>query len=178
MTAGPHDVGAAALACLHADGRAESDAGRYAGPVRTVRAVVAPERGGEHVASLFTKIIENEIPGVFVYEDERCAAFLDVQPMTEGHVLVVPREEIAHWVDLDDDLSAHLFAVAKRIARAQNEAFECEKVGLMIQGYEVPHVHIHVWPTTSLADFDASRRADFTDAAELEPAAEKIRKLL
>lgn len=130
------------------------------------------------MASLFTKIIENEIPGVFVYEDELCVAFLDVQPMTEGHVLVVPREEIVHWVDLDDDLSAHLFAVAKTIGKAQSEAFECEKVGLMVQGYEVPHVHIHVWPTTSLADFDASRRADFTDVAVLEEAAEKIRRRL
>lgn len=83
-----------------------------------------------------------------------------------------------HWVDLDDDLSAHLFAVAKTIGKAQSEAFECEKVGLMVQGYEVPHVHIHVWPTTSLADFDASRRADFTDAAVLEEAAEKIRRRL
>ena len=130
------------------------------------------------MASLFTKIIANEIPGVFVYEDELCVAFLDVQPMTEGHVLVVPREEIADWIDLDDDLSTHLFAVAKTIAKAQNEAFECEKVGLMIQGYEVPHVHIHVWPTTSLADFEASSRAGFTDPAVLEKAAEKIRKLL
>lgn len=130
------------------------------------------------MASLFTKIIENEIPGVFVYADDRCVAFLDAQPMTEGHVLVVPREETVHWIDVDDELSAHLFAVAKRIAKAQDEAFECEKVGLMIQGYEIPHVHIHVWPTTSLADFDASRRADFTDAAVLEKAAEKIRRLL
>ncbi len=130
------------------------------------------------MASLFTKIIENEIPGVFVYEDEHCVAFLDVQPMTDGHVLVVPRQEIAHWIDLDEDLSAHLFAVAKRIGAAQSEAFDCEKVGLMIQGYEVPHVHIHVWPTTSLADFDASSRAGFTDAAVLEESAEKIRKLL
>lgn len=130
------------------------------------------------MASLFTRIIDREIPGVFVHEDDLCVAFLDVQPMTEGHVLVVPRQEVSHWVDLDDALSAHLFAVAKRIGGAQMEAFDCERIGLLVQGYEVPHVHIHVWPTNSLADFDGKRRADFTDAEVLEQAATKLRPLL
>lgn len=130
------------------------------------------------MASLFTRIIDREIPGVFVHEDDLCVAFLDVQPMTQGHVLVVPRQEVSHWVDLDDDLSAHLFAVAKTIGRAQMEAFDCERIGLLVQGYEVPHVHIHVWPTNSLADFDGKRRADFTDAEVLEQAAAKLRPLL
>jgi histidine triad (HIT) family protein len=130
------------------------------------------------VASLFTRIIDREIPGVFVHEDDLCVAFLDVQPMTEGHVLVVPRQEVGHWIDLDDELSAHLFAVAKRIGQAQMEAFDCERIGLLVQGYEVPHVHVHVWPTNSLADFDGKRRADFTDAEVLEQAAAKLRPLL
>lgn len=130
------------------------------------------------MASLFTRIIEGEIPGVFVYEDNLCVAFLDVQPMTEGHVLVVPREEVSHWVDLDESLSAHLFAVAQKVGKAQTQAFDCERIGLMVQGYEVPHVHIHVWPTNSLADFDASSRAGFTDAEVLEQAAAKLRPLL
>lgn len=130
------------------------------------------------MASLFTRIIEGEIPGVFVYEDDLCVAFLDVQPMTEGHVLVVPREEVSHWVDLDESLSAHLFAVAQKVGKAQTQAFDCERIGLMVQGYEVPHVHIHVWPTNSLADFDASSRAGFTDAEVLEQAAAKLRPLL
>jgi histidine triad (HIT) family protein len=130
------------------------------------------------VASLFTRIIDREIPGVFVHEDDLCVAFLDVQPMTEGHVRVVPRQEVGHWIDLDDELSAHLFAVAKRIGQAQMEAFDCERIGLLVQGYEVPHVHVHVWPTNSLADFDGKRRADFTDAEVLEQAAAKLRPLL
>ena len=130
------------------------------------------------MASLFTRIISGEIPGVFVYEDDLCVAFLDVQPMTEGHVLVVPREEVSHWVDLDESLSAHLFAVAQKVGKAQTQAFDCERIGLMVQGYEVPHVHIHVWPTNSLADFDASSRAGFTDAEVLEQAAAKLRPLL
>lgn len=127
------------------------------------------------MASLFTKIIDREIPGVFVYEDDRCVAFLDVQPMTEGHALVVPREEVDQWIDLDADLAAHLFAVAQRIAAAQRAAFGCERVGLMVQGYEVPHCHIHVWPTNSLADFDSTRRHDFTAPEVLEVSAQKIR---
>ncbi|WP_029088630.1 HIT family protein [Brevibacterium album] len=130
------------------------------------------------MATIFTKIIEGEIPGEFVYEDERCAAFLDVQPMTAGHTLVVPREETPHWVDLDDELAAHLFAVAKRIGRAQERAFDCEKVGLMVQGYEVPHVHIHVWPTTSLKDFDPAQRGGQADPDELRAAGERLRAAL
>ena len=128
--------------------------------------------------SLFTRIIDGEIPGVLVYLDDLCVAFLDVQPLTEGHVLVVPREEVDHWVDLEDDVAAHLFAVAKRIGAAQMQAFDCERIGLLVQGYEVPHVHIHVWPTTSLADFESSNRAGFTDAEGLEEAAAKLRPLL
>jgi histidine triad (HIT) family protein len=135
------------------------------------------ERQRAAMTTLFTKIIEHEIPGEFVYEDERCVAFLDVQPMTPGHTLVVPRVEVDHWIDLDDDLAAHLFAVAKRIGAAQSSVFDCEKVGLMIQGYEVPHTHIHVWPTTSLKNFDPSTRAA-AGPEELRAVGEKLRAAL
>lgn len=130
------------------------------------------------MATIFTKIINGEIPGAFVYEDDRCVAFLDVSPLTEGHAMVVPREEISAWTDLDDDLLDHLMNVAKRIGRAQEAAFECERTGMMIVGYEVPHVHIHVWPTTSMADFDISDRAPMQDAQTLEGPAERIRQAL
>ena len=92
--------------------------------------------------------------------------------------MVVPREEISAWTDLDDDLLDHLMNVAKRIGRAQEAAFECERIGMMIVGYEVPHVHIHVWPTTSMADFDISDRAPMQGAQTLEGPAEKIRQAL
>ena len=96
------------------------------------------------MATLFTKIINGEIPGTFVHQDDTCVALLDVAPMTEGHVMVVPRDEISHWIDADAELLAHLTAVAKRIGEAQKAAFDCERIGLLIVGYEVPHLHIHV----------------------------------
>ncbi|GAA4283854.1 HIT family protein [Brevibacterium daeguense] len=126
------------------------------------------------MASIFTKIINGEIPGAFVYQDDYCAAFLDVEPMTEGHVLVVPREEVSHWVDLTDELAAHLLSVAKRIGAAQMAAFDCQRIGLLIQGYEVPHVHIHVWPTNSVSDFNPANKGPMAEQETLAAVAEKL----
>ena len=130
------------------------------------------------MATLFTKIINGEIPGTFVHQDDTCVAFLDVAPMTEGHVMVVPRDEISHWIDADAELLAHLTAVAKRIGEAQKAAFDCERIGLLIVGYEVPHMHIHVLPTNSMDDFDISDRAPMQTPEQLETPAEKIRQSL
>ena len=130
------------------------------------------------MATLFTKIINGEVPGTFVYQHDKCVAFLDVAPMTEGHVMVVPREEISHWIDADADLLAHLTAVAKSIGEAQKRAFDCDRIGLLIVGYEVPHLHIHVLPTTSMDDFDISDRAPMQTPEQLEAPAEKIRQAL
>ncbi|AMT93867.1 MULTISPECIES: HIT family protein [Brevibacterium] len=130
------------------------------------------------MATLFTKIINGEIPGTFVHQDDKCVAFLDVAPMTEGHVMVVPREEISHWIDADAELLAHLTAVAKRIGEAQKRAFDCERIGLLVVGYEVPHLHIHVLPTNSMDDFDISDRAPMQTPEQLEAPAEKIRQAL
>ncbi|MGZ1492060.1 HIT family protein [Brevibacterium sediminis] len=130
------------------------------------------------MATLFTKIINGEIPGTFVHQDDKCVAFLDVAPMTEGHVMVVPRDEISHWIDADAELLAHLTAVAKRIGEAQKAAFDCERIGLLIVGYEVPHLHIHVLPTNSMDDFDISDRAPMQTSEQLEAPAEKIRQAL
>lgn len=130
------------------------------------------------MATLFTKIINGEIPGTFVYQDESCVAFLDVAPMTEGHLMVVPREEISHWIDADEKLLSHLTAVAKRLGEAQKKAFDCGRIGLLIVGYEVPHLHIHVLPTNSMDDFDISDRAPMQTPEQLEGPAEKIRQAL
>lgn len=130
------------------------------------------------MATLFTKIINGEIPGTFVHQDDKCVALLDVAPMTEGHVMVVPRDEISHWIDADAELLAHLTAVAKRIGEAQKAAFDCERIGLIIVGYEVPHMHIHVLPTNSMDDFDISDRAPMQTPEQLEAPAEKIRQAL
>ncbi|MFM7124320.1 MAG: HIT family protein [Actinomycetes bacterium] len=120
------------------------------------------------MASVFTKIIAGELPGTFVYTDDICVAFMTINPIARGHLLVVPRVEIDQWTDLPDDISQHCFAVAKRIAHAQKKVLQCERVALIIAGFEVPHCHLHIIPATTIADvsFDnAATRVDFDDLA-------------
>ena len=130
------------------------------------------------MATIFTKIINGEIPGTFVYQDDVCVAFLDVAPMTVGHVMVVPREEISHWIDADEELLTHLTRVSRKIGRAQQAALGCERIGVLVVGYEVPHLHIHVLPTNSMDDFDISDRLPMQTPEQLEEPAEKIRRAL
>jgi diadenosine tetraphosphate (Ap4A) HIT family hydrolase len=125
------------------------------------------------MATIFTRIINGEIPGLFVHRDERCVAFLDIRPLAPGHVLVVPIAEVDHWIDLAPELSAHLFAVAQRIGQAQQRAFGCERVGLIIAGYEVPHTHVHVIPTTHMGQLSFANAAAASPEA-LREAAEAI----
>ncbi|HLT97450.1 MAG TPA: HIT family protein [Acidimicrobiia bacterium] len=127
------------------------------------------------MATIFTRIIEGEIPGTFVWRDERCVAFMSINPLRRGHTLVVPIEEIDHWIDCPDDLRDHLFGVAQVIARAQQAAFQPTKVGLMIAGLEVPHLHLHVVPIDGVHDLDFSNAAATVDRDELEAAAAAIR---
>lgn len=110
------------------------------------------------MATIFTKIIDGEIPGQIVWSDDVCTAFMDIEPLTTGHVLLVPRAEVDHWIDLDTDTTAHLMAVASRIGHAQMEVFGRERIGLVIQGFEVPHAHIHLFPADDMGDFDAAAR--------------------
>lgn len=130
------------------------------------------------MASVFSKIIAGELPGRFVHTDERCAAFLTIQPLRPGHTLVVPREEVDHWTDLDPDLAAHLFTVAQRVGRALRKGFGSARVGLVIAGLEVPHTHLHVVPLDHLRDLDFSAADQHPDPAELDEAAERIRASL
>ncbi|MGD9999725.1 MAG: HIT family protein [Ilumatobacteraceae bacterium] len=128
--------------------------------------------------TVFTRIIAGEIPGTFVHRDERCTAFMSINPLAHGHVLVVPIEEIDHWIDLSPALSAHLFDVAHRIGRAQQAAFGCDRVGLIIAGYEVPHAHVHVIPTTSMGQLNFANAASSVDRSDLESAAAAIKAQL
>ena len=105
------------------------------------------------MASVFTMIINREIPGRFVYEDDDVVAFLTIEPMTQGHTLVVPRAEIDNWQDVDASVFANVMAVAQRIGKAQSKAFDVERTGLIIAGLEVPHLHVHVFPARELSDF-------------------------
>jgi histidine triad (HIT) family protein len=130
------------------------------------------------MATVFTRIIAGELPGTFVWRDDRCAVFMSINPIATGHALVVPFDEIDHWVDAPADLVAHLFEVTRIIGRAQHDAFDCERVGVIIAGYEVPHTHVHVIPTNSMADVSFSNAAPSVDPDELENAAERIRRTL
>jgi diadenosine tetraphosphate (Ap4A) HIT family hydrolase len=105
------------------------------------------------MASIFTKIINREIPGRFVYEDDEVVGFLTIEPMTPGHTLVVPRAEIDNWQDVEPEAFARVMAVAQRIGKAVSKAFDTERSGLIIAGLEVPHLHVHVFPARDLADF-------------------------
>lgn len=130
------------------------------------------------MASIFTKIINGEIPGIFVWKDDRAVAFLSINPLNQGHVLVVPREEVDHWIDLDLDLSRHLMDVAGAIGKALQQGFGPRRVGLMIAGFEVPHTHIHVVPINAPHDLDFDNAAAHVETEELESAAATIRAAL
>ena len=127
------------------------------------------------MATVFTRIIDGELPGRFVWRDDVAVAFLSVNPLRDGHVLVVPREEIDHWIDADPDTLAHLTKVSRTIARAIDEAFEPTKVGMMIAGLEVAHLHIHLVPIDGVHDLDFANAQQDPDPAALDAAAERIR---
>jgi histidine triad (HIT) family protein len=127
------------------------------------------------MATIFTRIINGEIPGTFVWRDERCVAFMSINPMATGHVLVVPIDEIDHWIDAPADLTAHLFEVTRLIGVAQHAAFGCERVGVIIAGYEVPHTHVHVIPTSNMGQLSFANAAAHVDPRDLETAAAAIR---
>jgi len=128
--------------------------------------------------TIFTRIIDGEIPSRMVWEDDRCVSFLDVRPLAPGHCLVVPRDEVDHWTDLAPDLAAHLTTVAHAVGRAQRQAFQPARIGLLVAGFEVPHVHLHVIPAQTMADFDFARADPSPDAAALEANLAALRQAL
>lgn len=105
------------------------------------------------MASVFTMIMNREIPGRFVYEDDDAVAFLTIEPMTQGHTLVVPRSEVDRWQDVEAGLFNHVMAVSQRIGKAVCTAFGADRAGVIIAGLEVPHLHVHVFPAFNLTDF-------------------------
>jgi diadenosine tetraphosphate (Ap4A) HIT family hydrolase len=130
------------------------------------------------MATVFTKIIEGEIPGRFVWRDDRAVGFLTIAPITPGHVLVVPIEEVDHWVDLDAELAAHLMRVAREVGRAQMRVFQPRRVGMIIAGLEVPHCHLHLVPINVEAELAFSRADHDPDPAALDDAADRLRGAL
>lgn len=129
------------------------------------------------MSSLFTKIRQGEIPGHKVWDDGRCFAILTIEPIREGHLLVIPYEEVDHWVDMSDDSTAHLFQVARQLSEVMAELFPCEKVGMMIAGLEVRHTHIHLIPIQAIADLNFALAKPREDSLQAETA-QKIRQRL
>ncbi len=127
------------------------------------------------MTTVFTRIIDGELPGRFVWKDETCVAFLSIGPLTQGHTLVVPRVEVDRWTDADPELVTHLMRVAQAIGTVQVKAFNALRAGLMVAGYEVPHLHVHVWPSNSLEDFDLDQVDNNPEPADMDEAAERIR---
>ncbi len=130
------------------------------------------------MSSVFTRIIAGELPGRFVWRDEHVVAFLSIAPVATGHVLVVPVEEVDHWVDLEPPLWTRVAAVSHVVGRAVAEAFDAPRVGQMIAGFEVPHVHVHVFAAGSIEDIGFANADPAPDPAVLDDAAARIRRAL
>ena len=127
--------------------------------------------------TIFEKIIAREIPAQIVYEDDTCVAFMDVNPVQRGHLLVVPRQAIDQFDELDDATTAHIFTVASHISKRLREAFNTPRCALLVAGYGVPHAHIHVFPTRSEADIRPEPTLKLSDE-ELAADAQKVRDAL
>jgi len=130
------------------------------------------------VPTVFTRIIDGELPGRFVWSDDVAVAFLSINPIRAGHTLVVPREEVDQWLDLDPATAAHLMTVAQQVARAQQRGFRPVRVGMIIAGLEVPHVHLHLIPIEREADLDFRLAERSPDPSALDAAASTIRHAL
>lgn len=125
-------------------------------------------------STVFTRIINSELPGTFVHRDDKCVVFMTIDPITTGHSLVVPISEVDQWTDLSEDLNRHLFKVAQTVGEATKRAFNCERIALVIAGYEIPHCHLHVIPSNSMADLDFANARTNVPRPELEQAAARI----
>lgn len=130
------------------------------------------------MATLFTRIIDGELPGRFVWRDDRVVAFLTIAPFAPGHVLVVPVEEVDHWIDLEPDLLADVMEVARRIGRVLQDELQPTKVGVIVAGDEVPHVHVHLVPFTRVGQLSFSEADPDPDPDALDAMAERIRGAL
>ena len=132
------------------------------------------------MATVFTKIINGEIPGRFVYRDEKVVAFLTIEPAAYGHTLVVPVEEVDRWTDMDPATWAHCNEVAQLVGKAIVDTFDAPRAGYLIAGFEVPHAHIHVFPASDMSGFSLQNvmRMDETDPEKMDDSAAKIRAAL
>lgn len=130
------------------------------------------------MASVFTMIINGDLPGRFVYNDDDVVAFLTIEPMTQGHTLVVPRAEVDNWQDVEPALFGKVMDVSQLIGRAVCKAFGAGRAGMIIAGLEVPHLHVHVFPAYNITDFGFANVDRNPSAESLDAAQAKIKAAL
>lgn len=128
------------------------------------------------MASIFTKIINGEIPSHKIAETEDYLAFLDIFPLAKGHTLVIPKKEVDYIFDLENDTLANLMVFSKKVAKAIEKAIPCERIGVAVIGLEVPHAHVHLVPINNVSDIDFSRPKLQLSQEELADIAEHIKK--
>ena len=128
--------------------------------------------------SLFTQIIQGDLPGRFIWEDDQAVGFLTIEPLTPGHTLIVPRVEVDHWLDLPTNLVAHLTKVSHKVGKSIHDAFGMRRVGIVVAGFEVPHVHVHVFGANQMSDFDFTSVNLNASGEMLDESADKIRREL
>ncbi|MCF7893628.1 MAG: HIT family protein [Candidatus Omnitrophica bacterium] len=126
------------------------------------------------MTTLFTKIIEGEIPAHKILEGDQFLAFLDIRPIKPGHSLVIPKKEVDYIFDLDDQLLSEILVFSKKVAKMIEKVIDCKRVGIMVAGLEVPHAHVHLVPMSSLGDLNFANAKEAKDE-ELKQIAEKIR---
>ena len=130
------------------------------------------------MTTIFSKIINGELPGRFVYSDDEVVAFLTIEPMTQGHTLVVPRAELDQWQNIEPAAFSRIMSVAQLVGKAVCRAFDADRAGVIIAGLEVPHLHVHVFPTRSLSDFGFANVDRNPSAESLDDAQTKIKAAL
>ncbi len=129
------------------------------------------------MASIFTNILNKETTGHFVWEDELCFSIMTIQPIRDGHLMVIPKMEVNHWDDVPPETAGHLMLVAQKIAKAMKAVIPCKRIGVSVIGLEVPHAHIHLIPIDNMGDLDFSLAKEMPQK-KLAATAKAIRESL
>lgn len=130
------------------------------------------------MSSVFTNILEGRAPGRFIWRDDRCFSILTIEPRRPGHALVIPLAEVDKWTDLPEEDALHIFKVGRLIGLAQQEEWQSTRVGVMYEGYMVPHAHLHVWPSWTVYEYSHTGIDRDPKPEELDEAAERLRSRL
>ena len=130
------------------------------------------------MSSVFTKIINGSLPGHFLWRDNTCVSILSINPISQGHALIVPEMEIDHWLDLPPEVNKHLIEIGQIIGQAQMDVYKPLRIGMVIAGLEVPHTHLHIIPMDGMQDLDFSNASMSADNNELSDNATQLKNAI